>query len=105
MVFLIDSLSDEMLQKAFEYCLTEEARAKVRECRDRATKATEQVRDEFISALDLPNSSSARVLSEKALNKYKYFSNRWSKRWEQPIVLRYQVTDSIKWLFKQFFRA
>ncbi len=105
MVFPIDSLSDDMLQKAFEYCLTEEARVKARECRDRAIKAVEQVRDEFISALDLPSSSSERVWSQEALNKYKSFSNRWLKLRDQAITLRYKVTGSIRrWLFKQLFR-
>ncbi|MBW4547755.1 MAG: polysaccharide pyruvyl transferase family protein [Symplocastrum torsivum CPER-KK1] len=105
MVFSVDSLSDEMLEKAFEYCLTEEARKKAKECREQAIKELEQVRNEFISALNLPSSSSARVLSEEALNKYNYFSNRWFKRWEQLSVLRYQITDNLKLLFKQFFRA
>jgi hypothetical protein len=106
MVFPIDSLSEETLQKAFEYCLTEEARAKARECRERAIKAVEQVRDEFISALNLPSSSTnARVWSKEALDKYKSFSNRWLQLWEQVIVLRYKVTGSIRrWLFKQLFR-
>ncbi len=105
LVFTIDSLTDEKLQKAFEYCQTEEARAKARECSERGSKAVEQVRDEFISALDLSSSSSARVWSEKALNKCQSFSNKQPSLWDKAIAIRYQVTGSVrKWLFKQLFR-
>ena len=104
-VFPIDSLSDELLEKAFDYCLTEDARAKARECRDRAIKGVEQVRDQFISALDASNQSSARVWSEEALNKSKSFSRVWSNLWKLVIAIRYEITGGIrKWLFKQLFR-
>jgi len=105
-VFPIDNLSDEILEKAFEYCLTEEARAKARECRDRSIKAVEQVRDQFISALDLPSSSSARVWSVEALKKCESFSNQQPSLWDKALVLRYQITGGVrKWLFNQLFRA
>ncbi|MUG99155.1 hypothetical protein F7734_45445 [Scytonema sp. UIC 10036] len=67
-VFSIDQLSDDALQKAFKYCQTEEARLKARECRDRAFKAVEQIRNDFISALDVENSLSQRVWREEALD-------------------------------------
>ncbi|URD52533.1 polysaccharide pyruvyl transferase family protein [Chroococcidiopsis sp. CCNUC1] len=98
--FPIDSLSDEMLQQAFKYCLSEAARTQARECRDRAIKLVEQVRNEFVLALDLSNSSSVRVLSDEVFNRYKYFSSKWSQRWEQAILIRYKISDSIKCLFK-----
>ncbi|MCA1990878.1 MAG: polysaccharide pyruvyl transferase family protein [Coleofasciculus sp. S288] len=69
LVFSIDNLTDEALHKAFDYCQTEEAHFQARNCRDRAIKAVEQLRDEFISALALPNSASARVWREEALDK------------------------------------
>jgi hypothetical protein len=50
-VFTADALKDEALQKAFDYCLTEQARAKTRECCERAVKMVQEVHDEFISAL------------------------------------------------------
>ncbi len=104
-VFSIDNLSDEMLQKAFEYCLTEDARAKARECRDRAIKEVEEVRHQFILALDSSNSFSARVWSDEALNKSKSFSKVWTNLWKQAIAIRYEITGGIrKWLFKQLFR-
>ena len=56
-VFNVDDLTDERLQEAFKYCLTEDARVKVRECSERAMKTVEGVRDEFISVLSRPNAS------------------------------------------------
>lgn len=50
-VFTVDKLEDEALQQAFDYCLTSEARAKVRECRETAIKILEQTHDEFIVAV------------------------------------------------------
>ncbi len=50
-VFTADALTDEALQQAFDYCLTEPARTKARDCCARATKAVQETRDEFISAL------------------------------------------------------
>jgi hypothetical protein len=50
-VFTADALADKRMQGAYEYCLTEEARAKARECLDRASAAVRRVRDEFIEAL------------------------------------------------------
>ncbi|MCC5652800.1 polysaccharide pyruvyl transferase family protein [Nostoc sp. XA013] len=68
-VFTVDNVSDEALQKAFDYCLTQEAREKAFDCRDRAIKVVEQVRDEFILAVHPSNSSSAKVWCEEALDK------------------------------------
>ena len=50
-VFNVDHVTGEALQEALEYCLTEDARAKARECRDRARLMVEDVRQEFISVL------------------------------------------------------
>lgn len=52
-IFTADALTDEALQEAFDYCLTEGARVKARACRERAMKMIQEVRDEFISALSL----------------------------------------------------
>jgi Polysaccharide pyruvyl transferase len=51
LVFAADELTDEALRQAFDYCLTEDARVKARECRARATSMVQEVRDEFISSL------------------------------------------------------
>jgi polysaccharide pyruvyl transferase WcaK-like protein len=51
LVFTADTLYDETLQRAFDYCLTGDARAKARECRERAIRMVREVRDEFISSL------------------------------------------------------
>lgn len=49
-VFNVDDVTEEALQKALEYCLTEEAHAKARECRDRAIMLVEDIKREFIQA-------------------------------------------------------
>jgi hypothetical protein len=53
-VFTADAMTDEALQSAFDYCLTEGARSKAIECRGRAMKLVERIRDEFISAFAMP---------------------------------------------------
>ncbi|MBE9168992.1 polysaccharide pyruvyl transferase family protein [Pleurocapsales cyanobacterium LEGE 06147] len=104
-VFSVDNLSDEMLAKAFEYCLTEEAKAKAKECRDRAIAGVEQIREQFIAALEPSNQSSARFWSEAALNKSQSFDRLLPNLWKQAIAIRYEITGGIrKWLFKQLFR-
>jgi hypothetical protein len=50
-VFTADALSDQALAQAYEYCLTDEARAKARECTDRAIAAVCRVREELIEVL------------------------------------------------------
>lgn len=94
LVFEIDKLTDEFLKKAFEYCQTEEARRKARECGDRARKAVEQVRDEFIQALDLNNSSSARVWREEAIDKSLFIE-------PAPPTIGQQVVDKARNLKKK----
>ena len=49
--FNVDNVTEEELQKALEYCLTEEARVRARECRDRARMLVEEVKQNFIAAL------------------------------------------------------
>lgn len=74
LVFPVDDLTDEALHKAFEYCQTEEARAKAKECRDQAIKAVEEIRDKFISALDPADVSSSRVGKHKESNQKQSYS-------------------------------
>jgi hypothetical protein len=50
-IFDVDNITEEDLQKALDFCLTDEAREKARECRDRAGKMVEEVQREFITAL------------------------------------------------------
>ena len=47
----VESLSHDALMRDFDYCLTDDARAKARECSDRAIQALAPVPDEFIAAL------------------------------------------------------
>lgn len=48
-LFTADALSDEELQRAFDYCLTADARAKAKECCERAVRMLKGVQDDFIS--------------------------------------------------------
>jgi hypothetical protein len=50
-VLAAEALTDGALQKAYEYCLTEEARARARECAHRAAGILKQVRDTFVASL------------------------------------------------------
>lgn len=50
-VFTADALTDEALQDAFDYCLTEEARGRALACRERARQMVQGVRDEFVADL------------------------------------------------------
>lgn len=59
-IFTADALTDEALQRAFDYCLTEDARAQARERCERAMKTVEEVRHEFISALFFSNTTTGK---------------------------------------------
>ena len=50
-MFTMDTLAAEALQEAFDYCLTEDARKKARECGERAVQVIQKTRDEFIAWL------------------------------------------------------
>jgi hypothetical protein len=50
----IDTLSDDGLKAAFQYCLTGEAREKAVACRERAVAVVQGVREQFISAMKAP---------------------------------------------------
>ncbi|MBZ5609852.1 MAG: polysaccharide pyruvyl transferase family protein [Acidobacteriia bacterium] len=50
-VFIADQLNDDEMQKAFEDCLSAEARRKACECRQRAQRILAPVADQFIAGL------------------------------------------------------
>jgi exopolysaccharide biosynthesis predicted pyruvyltransferase EpsI len=50
MAFTVDRLGDEELQKAYDYCLTMEARAQARACVERAVEKITKVRAQFVAA-------------------------------------------------------
>ena len=104
-VLSIDSLSDEQLEQAFNYCLTAEARNQAQECRDRGIKGVEQVREVFISALNTSDRSSQRVWSQVALNKVQSFNRVKLNLWQQLVFIRYEITGGIRrWLVKKLYR-
>lgn len=49
--FVADELSAEALDRAFQFCLTEDARSAARECSLRAREAVERARDDFLAGL------------------------------------------------------
>ena len=51
MVFAADTVTDEVLQDAFEYCLTEEARMRAKDCSELATKKVQELRSKFIAVI------------------------------------------------------
>ena len=104
-ILSIDNLSDEQLEQAFDYCLTAEARTQAQECRDRGIKGVQQVREQFILALDASNQSSQRVWSEAAWNKVTSFNRILPNLWKQLVIIRYEITGGIrKWLWKKLYR-
>ena len=50
-IFTAGQVTDSDLREAFDYCVSEDARAKARECRARAMEKVRQVRARFIDAL------------------------------------------------------
>ena len=50
--FQVESVTDEALQQAFDYCLTEEARAKARACASTARNCLADLRQRFLDELD-----------------------------------------------------
>ena len=51
MVFTTNNLDDQVLQRAFDYCLTTEGRNKVQECRDRALSLITSIKDTLITSI------------------------------------------------------
>ncbi|MFB2938675.1 polysaccharide pyruvyl transferase family protein [Aerosakkonemataceae cyanobacterium BLCC-F154] len=68
-VFSVDRLSAQELDRAFDYCQTEAAKQEAKECRVRAAKAVEEVREEFISSLNSNSLSASRIWREESLDK------------------------------------
>jgi len=50
-IFVADSLDDHQLQAALDYCLTEEARQKAKDCAERAKRIVAEMEQEFIAVL------------------------------------------------------
>lgn len=67
-VFTADALTDEALQRAFEYCLTAAARHKAKACRARAARLVQQTREQFVSALAGPMQRAAGRIENSRRN-------------------------------------
>ena len=72
-VFGVSDLTEEALQRAFDYCLTEHARAKARECFQQALKIAREVSDRFISTLDC----SDELQSRKSIHSRRWSQDQW----------------------------
>ena len=57
--FQVESVTDEQLREAFDYCLTAEARAKARECAGAARDTLADLRQRFLDGIDAPSESKA----------------------------------------------
>ncbi|NNC88160.1 MAG: polysaccharide pyruvyl transferase family protein [Akkermansiaceae bacterium] len=57
--FQVETVTDEQLGEAFDYCLTAEARAKARECAAAAQRVLAGLRRRFLDEVDAPTSSNA----------------------------------------------
>ncbi|HSH77085.1 MAG TPA: polysaccharide pyruvyl transferase family protein [Herpetosiphonaceae bacterium] len=53
-VFNVDAVTDDVLQNALTYCLSNDGRVKARECRDRAISTLEVIRAQFVKVLTQP---------------------------------------------------
>jgi hypothetical protein len=64
LLFHVDSLNDEALSEAFQYCLTKEARMKARDCSARAINEVRKIHQKFVAdmkALSFLSSSDRKV--------------------------------------------
>ena len=101
----IDQLSDDTLQHAFDYCLTQDARLKVERCRLNAVQKVEAVKDKFISLVTNPNTPSERTASSEANEKLESLSNKWTLLKRQMELKKYEVKGNIRqWFFKKLYR-
>jgi hypothetical protein len=51
--FAVDEASDDVMDEAFSFALSEEGRARARACAERGTRSVEDLREEFVRALAL----------------------------------------------------
>jgi polysaccharide pyruvyl transferase WcaK-like protein len=49
--FVVDELDDQALQEAFQYCLTDESRAKAQQCREHAQRLVSEMHESFVAEL------------------------------------------------------
>lgn len=50
-IFLVDELDDQVLQEALQYCLTDESRAKAKQCCEHAQRLVSEMRESFVAEL------------------------------------------------------
>lgn len=75
-VFIADALNDALLQQAFDYCLTEGARIKAKECSESAKTALQELRYKFIMEMRCPSGIAAIDPSDTSIATV----DRWTPR-------------------------
>ncbi len=106
-MFTVDELTDEKLQKAFDYCLTQEARIKAKECCDRSQKMLEEVRDEFIKVSGNSGDQKLALVHSDSQN-YKYIRrievDPNYQSYSENFYNRRGFKENVKQLFKSIVR-
>lgn len=67
LAYAVDAVNDQVLQQAFEYCLTDDARSEARRCCERAVRTVGNMRQEFIAALSCVRYPGPKRLEREAL--------------------------------------
>jgi glycosyltransferase involved in cell wall biosynthesis len=65
-IFNADALNEKALEDAFDYCLTEAAKIKARQCAEDTKSRVMEIRDEFIRALKHPGELDKRYQARQA---------------------------------------
>ena len=65
--YAADAINDQLLQQAFEYCLTDDARLEARRCCERAVRTAGSMRQEFIAASRCVKHPGPKHLEREAL--------------------------------------
>lgn len=104
-IFPVDNITVEKLEQAFDYCLTQEAKDKVKVCREKAIELVDETKSEFIYSLNNPDISSQRKLSGDSLLKTREIMNRRSLLKRKIELNIYEFKGSIRqYFFKKLFR-
>lgn len=108
MVFKASEVDDKNLRKAFDYCLTQEAKLKARECSEVARKVVEEIRNEFLDSLathdtrehnDFDNLSSHTGLNRNLRTSFTdriYADLKVDLSWEKPPIENLSLKKTLR---------
>jgi Polysaccharide pyruvyl transferase len=89
LAYAADAVNDQILQQAFEYCLTDQARSEARQCSERAVTGVESMRRELLMKLR----GSISLPGPKHLERKAFAA---SFGWNQPVSMRHQSGLSLR---------